>query len=78
MELMLTKDRADALAVLSLFLESLIVETLSPDVIALAASRTASRAAEMEIHPVTVQEIIEKMVTFAKARQAEHPFAALF
>lgn len=77
-ELALTQDKSEALAMLALFLESLIRETLSPDTLALAVMRTEARAVEMGIDPVVSREIIEKMVTYAKARQTEHPLASLF
>lgn len=78
MDLWITQQKMEGVTVLALFLESLIVETLSPDVIELAAMRTKTRAGEMGIPPDFSEMIVKKMVEFARAKQVQHPLASLF
>ena len=69
---------AEQLTVLMLFLESLIMETLSPDVLALAAIRTRVRSVTLGIDGDVIEELLDRMVKYAKTQQSMHPFAGMF
>ena len=73
-----TEITAEQLAVIMLFLESLIRETPSKDVLHLAAARAHTRAAEMGIDGDTIAPILNRLVAYTERCQAAHPFASMF
>lgn len=71
-------EEQDILATLMLFLESLIKETPSPDVISLALMATEKRAREMGIDDSVRERTIVRMVAYVREQQQAHPFASMF
>jgi len=72
------QNEDDMLATLMLFLESLIKETPSPDVIALAAAATISRAKELGLDEGSSRATVERMLTYVRECQSKHPFSSMF
>ena len=68
----------DVLVTLMLFLESLIKETHSSDVISLAAAATISRATELGIDEGSSSAVVNRMLMYVKECQSRHPFAPMF
>ena len=71
----MTKEQ---LVTIMLFLESLIKETLSPDVLELAQYQARERAGEMGIPYAEAEDVINRLVAYAKCQQAQHPLSGLF
>ena len=71
-------EEEDVLATLMLFLESLIKETHSSDVISLAAAATISRATELGIDEGSSSAVVNRMLMYVKECQSKHPFASMF
>jgi len=68
----------EQLATIMLFLEALIKETLSPDVLELAQYTARDRAAEMGIAYAESTDVISRLVAYAKCQQAQNPLSGLF
>ena len=65
-------------AVLVLYLESLIGETMSRDMLDLAAMRTMSRVLEVGLDVDMASETLNRIMAYAEERRQKHPFASLF
>jgi hypothetical protein len=66
------------LTVVLLFLEGLIKETLSADVLDLASAHAATRAIELGVDMSASVKILLRIREYAEARRKSHPFASLF
>lgn len=70
--------REEQLTVVMLFLEALIGETDSPDVIQLAAIEAMKHAHRMGLDHNTTEDCLARLLAFASERQQRNPLHSMF
>lgn len=66
------------LATAMVFLDSLIQETHSPDTLWLVGVNAAARAKELGVDEDTIQDVLGRLISYARDKQRSSPLSSLF